>query len=165
MTSPSFPLPESPREPYPTLCAALIVPDAPAAIRFYQQVFGAVELFRLHHPRQGNVRHAELLLGESLLLLGEPPLSQDNGSGSAPSGPAPAPCTAGVRLSLMVSDVEATVKRAVDGGATLIHAPADHFHGYRCALLRDPFGQEWMISQLRESLSPAEMQRRWEAGR
>ncbi len=61
----------------------------------------------------------------------------------------------------MVDDVDASVARASDAGATVIRPPNDEFHGHRSASVRDPFGHEWMLQKEIEKVAPEEMQRRW----
>ena len=68
-----------------------------------------------------------------------------------------------MKLCLMVEDVDASVERARAAGATVVMPPRDQFYGHRSASVRDPFGHEWMIQREFEKVSPAEMQRRWDA--
>ena len=46
----------------------LVVRDAKVAIAFYQQAFGATELFRLVEP-SGRIGHVELKLGPAVLMV------------------------------------------------------------------------------------------------
>ena len=48
----------------------------------------------------------------------------------------------------------------VDAGAEVIFPLADHFYGERGGRLRDPYGQQWMMSQRIEDVPPDEMKRR-----
>jgi uncharacterized glyoxalase superfamily protein PhnB len=57
-------------------------------------------------------------------------------------------------------DVDAAWKRAVDAGAEVVYPLADHFYGERGGRLSDPFGQQWMLSQRIEEVSPEELHRR-----
>ncbi len=54
-------------------------------------------------------------------------------------------------------DVDAVWERAVAAGAQVIHPLADQFYGERGGRLKDPFGQEWMLSARLESLTAAEI--------
>jgi PhnB protein len=56
---------------YPRLTPTFAVHNAPAAIEFYQSVFGASERYRLVDPTSGQIVHAELLVGDSLFMLCE----------------------------------------------------------------------------------------------
>jgi PhnB protein len=57
-------------------------------------------------------------------------------------------------------DVDAAWQRAVDAGAEVLFPLQDQFYGDRAGRLRDPFGQQWMLSQRVEDVSPEEMSRR-----
>lgn len=139
--------------PLPTLSPVLRVANAAEALGFYVTVYGAKERYQLTDPQSGRIAHAELQLGDSVLMLTE-------GAESQPAFPgAPSPL---VQLSLGVANVDAVVELALRAGATLLRAPANQFYGYRCANLRDPFGFEWMVSQPLEKLAPGEMQERWD---
>ena len=133
----------------PTLSPVLHAANATQAIEFYCSAFGACERYRLTDPKSGRITHAELQMGDSVLMI-----SQSAEGSPAPSG------VKSVQLSLGVINVDAAVESAVRAGATLLRPPADQFYGYRCANLRDPLGFEWMLSQKIESLAPQEMQRR-----
>ena len=50
--------------------------------------------------------------------------------------------------------------KQVQAGAEVIFPLDDQFYGERGGRLRDPFGQQWMMSQHIEDLSPDEMSRR-----
>jgi PhnB protein len=134
----------------------ICVSDAAAAIEFYKEAFGAVELYRLTDPASGVIGHAELKIGEALLMLADE--FPDYGI----RGPHAYGGTA-VQLSLMVQDVDAVVERALDAGATLTRAVADQFYGDRHGVITDPFGHRWIVGSRIEDLSPDEMQRRWDA--
>jgi PhnB protein len=56
--------------------------------------------------------------------------------------------------------VDAAWERAVAAGAEVLYPLADQFYGERGGRLRDPFGQQWMLSQRIEAVSSEEMERR-----
>ncbi|MFH0935093.1 MAG: VOC family protein [Pseudomonadota bacterium] len=133
----------------------LSVKDAVAAIRFYQQVFGAKEIGRISMP-DGSVGHAELRLGDSTLMLAEEMPAWGNKS----------PVTLGgspVGIALYVNDVDAVFRRALDAGATVIEAVKDQFYGDRSGTLADPFGHKWHILMHIEDVTFPEMQKRCDA--
>jgi len=136
----------------PALSPVLRVADATKAIEFYTAVFGASERYRLTAPNSGRIAHAELQVGDSVLML-----TQDSSVTSA----APTSGIGWIQLSLGVDNVDDAVDRATRAGCTILRPPADQFYGYRCANLRDPLGFEWMLWQRIEHLTPAEMQERW----
>lgn len=135
--------------------AYLRVRDSAAAIRFYEQAFGASERFRLVEP-SGRIGHAELQLGPAVLMLSD---AFPEWGLSAPPGDS----DIGASVHLHVDDCDAVVSAAVAAGATLLMPPTDQFYGERSARLRDPFGHTWLIGHSIETLTPQEMQRRYTA--
>lgn len=133
----------------------LRVKDAPAAIRFYTEVFGAKEKFRLVEP-SGRVGHAELDLGGAVLMLSDefPEFGLH-----APQNPERPPLS----LHLHVDDADALIAKSVAAGATLVREASDAFYGERSGIIRCPFGHEWMIGHEIEAVDPTEMQRRYTA--
>lgn len=132
----------------------IVVRDARAAIAFYQHAFGAEEVFRLVDPLSGKIGHAELRLGRGLLMMSDEypdfgALSPDSLGGSA------------VKLHLDVRDAHQVVEAARTAGATVLRKLEQQFHGCKQALLADPFGHSWFVSETVETVSPAEMQARW----
>ena len=61
------------------------------------------------------------------------------------------------------TDVDAAWERAVEAGAEVIYPLEDQFYGERGGRLRDPFGQQWMMSQHIEDVPAGEMARRAQA--
>lgn len=133
----------------------LAIKGADAAIKFYQQVFGAKEIGRLLGP-DGAIAHAELQIGDSKIMLAEESLEWGNKS----------PTTLGdtpVTITLYVDDVDATFKRALDAGAREIMPVKDEFYGLRVGVFYDPFGHKWHIHTPIEEVSFEEMQKRCDA--
>jgi len=134
----------------------IIVKGAVRAIQFYTEAFGARELYRLSDPTSGKIGHAELAIGTGKLMLAD----------EYPDWGAVSPASLGgtpVSLHLYVSDVDTAVQRATALGATVLRAPKDEFFGDRAAMLIDPFGHQWQLATRRETVTPEEMQRRWDA--
>ena len=137
------------------MCPYIIVRGAAQAIEFYQNAFGAKELFRLKDP-SGKIGHAELELGGAHLMLAD----------EYPDFGAVGPVTVGgtpVSIHLYVADVDRVVAAATEAGATLLQPLRDEFFGDRVALLTDPFGHKWHLATRKEDVSPVEMQRRMDA--
>ncbi len=142
-TAPTTPVPTTVEDPaavpLPTLLPYLSVHDAAAALDFYVDAFGARRRGEPYVMPDGSIGHAELLLGDSAVLM----LADE----SVPSGHL-SPRTVGgspVMLYLVVPDVDAAVARADALGATVERAAADYDHG-RNAVLVDPYGHRWMIA-------------------
>jgi PhnB protein len=137
-----------------TVTPRLVVNDGAAAITFYTRAFGAEELGDRFTGPGGELIHAEIRIGDSVVMI-----TQD-----AVDGPVSAPGRLGGKVTCVMvlywEDVDAAWERAVSAGAEVIYPLADQFYGERGGRLRDPFGQQWMLSQRIEELSAEEMDRR-----
>ena len=80
--------------------------------------------------------HVHLYVNGSSLMLSDP--YPEHGCGYVPA--------AGFTLTLMVKDVDAAFKRAIDAGCTPVMPPTDMFWGDRYAQLKDPFGVTWAMN-------------------
>jgi PhnB protein len=118
-------------------------------IDFLKQAFDATEIERMARP-DGTVHHAWVKIGDSMVMMGEPP---------DPSKSKPA------ALYLYVNDVDATYRRAIQAGATSLSEPADMFYGDRGAGVEDASGNTWWIATHIEDVAPEEVQRRAVAAR
>jgi len=139
----------------PALSPYLIVKGAARALDFYQEAFGAKEVFRLSEP-SGKIGHAELEIGGGRMMLAD----------EYPDFGALSPVTIGgspVALHLYVDDVDAVVARATAAGATLLRPVQDEFFGDRTGMVTDPFGHKWHLATRKEDVSPEEMQTRMNA--
>lgn len=139
------PIPEG----YRTLTPHIVVRGAADAIAFYKKAFGAEELFSMPGP-DGKIMHAEVKVGDSILMLAEE--FPDWGSnGPLAIGGTP------VTLHLYVEDCDAAFNRAVEAGATVKMAPNDAFWGDRYAQVTDPFGHSWSVATHVKDVTPEEM--------
>lgn len=142
------PIPEG----YPRVTPYLIVGGAAAAIDFYVDVLDAKEQMRMPTP-DGGVGHAELLIGDSMIMLADE--SPDMGArGPKAVGGSP------VSLMVYVEDVDATFAKALKAGATETAPVDDKFYGDRSGTFDDPWGHHWHIASHVEDVSPEEMERR-----
>jgi PhnB protein len=148
-------MPQPIPEGYSTLTPYLAVEDASAAIDFYGRAFGAKERVRMPGPG-GAIMHAELEIGDSLLMLSDP-------FPQASTTPAKELGGTSVSLMLYVEDTDATYQQAIEAGATSLMEPDDMFWGDRFSSVQDPFGHSWTIATHVEDVSPEEMQKRSEA--
>jgi PhnB protein len=145
------PIPEG----YHNVTPYLVVKGAAAAIDFYKQVFGAVEVMRMPQP-DGRVGHAELKFGDSFVMLADEFPEMDV-VGPKTLGNSP------VGLLLYVYDVDKTVEQAVAKGAVIKKPVADQFYGDRTGTIEDPCGHKCTVAVHLEDVSPEEMQRRMAA--
>jgi PhnB protein len=142
-------------EGYQTLIPYLAVDDAAAAIDFYKQAFAAKERTRMDAP-DGKIGHAELEIGDSLLMLADP----------FPHASTTPPSEAGsttASICMYVNDVDAVVSKAVAEGATITEEPEDKFWGDRFGTITDPFGHVWSIGTHIEDVPQQEMAERAKA--
>jgi PhnB protein len=126
---------------------ACVVPRAAEVISFLERAFGAKVVDRYDGPG-GLVHHAEVMLGDSVVFVGDP-------TPDVPAMPA--------ALSYYVDDgpaVDSAYRRALDAGAESRGEPQDQFYGYRSACVSDPGGNRWTICAVVEKLTPAEIERR-----
>ena len=142
------PIPEG----YPQVTPYLAVDDANRAIEWYSAVFGTRERMRLGAP-DGKVGHAELELGDSLLMLADEFPEMGMRSPKAVGGTP-------VIISLYVDDVDGVFERAVQGGAKPLRQVEDQFYGDRVGSFEDPFGHRWSVATHVEDVPPDEMERR-----
>jgi PhnB protein len=126
-----------------TVTAYLCADGASEAIEFYKRAFGAEERFRMPTP-DGKVAHAELQIGDSVVMLSEA-IQEPVTSAS---------------MYLYVPNVDAVCQRAVAAGAEAAMPPTDMFWGDRFGRVVDPFGVRWGIATHKEDLSPQEIGRR-----
>src|SRR6476620_7549784 len=137
---------------YPQVITYLIVDGANAAIEFYGTVLGTVERVRMGGP-DGKVGHAELQLGDSVVMLADE--FPEMGSRSPKSiGGTP------VTISVYVEDVDAVLEAALAAGATELRAVENQFYGDRSGQFEDPFGHHWSVATHVEDVLPEEMERR-----
>lgn len=129
---------------YPTMSPYVVVRGAGQLADFLKAGFGGIEVERMTR-KDGRVGHAEVRLGDSIVMMGEPP---------EPFEPRPG------NFHLYVPDVDATFARIVRLGATVKSPPVNRFYGDRVAQVADPFGNLWSIATHIEDVPPDELARR-----
>ena len=134
-------------EGYHSVTPYLTVQGAATLLDFLKQAFAATELHRMTRP-DGTVGHAEVRIGDSVVMLAE---ARDEWQ------PMPG------ALYLYVHDTDAAYQRALQAGATSLMEPADQFYGDRNAGVKDPVGNHWWIATHKEDVSPEELAKREEA--
>lgn len=136
-----------------TVTPCLTVKGVPQAIEFYEAAFGAVEQVRLTGADETIIVHAELKIGNSIVVLNEESLEAGILSPVSLGGCASA-------MHLYVEDVDQFWQQAVEAGATPVLAPSDAYWGDRWAKLRDPFGHYWSVATRVKRLSKVEIAER-----
>jgi len=137
---------------YPRLCAYLVIEGANDAIDFYTKVFGAEERMRMPGP-DGRLGHAELQLGDSVLMLADAFPDMDIRDPRAVGGTP-------VSLTLYVEDVDTVFAAAVQAGAKELQAVETKFYGDRAGSMEDPWGHRWTVMTHVEDVAPDEMAKR-----
>jgi PhnB protein len=138
-----------------TVTPLLGIRNAVKALDFYKKALGAVELNRMLMP-DGSLGHAEIRVGDSVIMLGEECV--EHGCNSPESlGGSP------VTLYLYVKDVDAVFNKALDAGAKELMPLMDQFWGDRTGQFEDPFGHIWWVATHKEDVKPDEMKKRAEA--
>jgi len=128
-----------------TLTPHIVVEDAGKAIEFYKRAFGAQEIERHLAPDGQRVMHAQIKIGDSLLMLANefPPMCMGPKSRGGTS----------TTLHLYVPDADAAFNRAVKAGCSVKMPMMDQFWGDRYGQVEDPFGHQWSIATHKQDLT------------
>lgn len=140
------PIPEG----YHSVTPMFMFKDCQKAIEFYKKAFGAQERYAMPGPDGNGVMHAELQVGDSIIMMGDE-CPQQNCKSAESIGGSP------VSFYLYVENVDAAFRRAVEAGATVEMEVQEMFWGDRAGSLRDPFGYNWMLATHTRDLSPEEI--------
>jgi PhnB protein len=118
---------------HPDVSVYMMAADAGAVIAFAVDVFGAEVLMQMERP-DGSVMHAELRIGDSVLMLSQ-------GTDAYKAFP--------VWLHVYVPDVDATYRKALERGAESVMEPVkrdDPDDHDRRGGIKDPAGNTWWIA-------------------
>ena len=135
---------------------SLVCTPCADAIDFYRRAFGAEEVGERMTGPDGAVAHAQIRIGDSVIMLGD----------EWPDGPTQSPTRLGgstAALFVYSDDVETLWRRAIDAGAEEVFPLAKQFYGDLSGRVRDPFGHTWGLAQHVEDVSDEEMARRMAA--
>lgn len=141
---------------YPRVAPYLIVDGAADAIDFYSSVLGTTQRGDRMTMPNGKVGHAELSLGDSLIMLAD----------ESPDWGAVGPRTVGgtpVTIHVYVEDVDDVFAKAIAAGATELRPITNEFYGDRTGQFKDPWGHQWNVATHVEDVPPAEMAERAKA--
>jgi PhnB protein len=140
---------------YHTASPYLIVANAAAALEFYRSAFGATLKRRLRTP-DGQVMHAEIRIGDSIVMLADEFPSHE-AFGPDHFGGSP------VSVVLYVENADTLYAQALGAGATSVRPMVDQPFGDRSGTIRDPFGHRWTLTTHIEDISDEEIERRFSA--
>ena len=138
-------------EGFQSVTPMLVFSDARKAIEFYKQAFGAMERYAMPGPDGKGVMHAELLIGDSIIMMGE----------ENPNEPCKSAETAGgspVSFYIYLENADEAFRRALEAGAESRMPVQDMFWGDRVGTVQDPFGYSWSLATHTKDLTPQEIQ-------
>jgi len=136
---------------YHSVTPILVFKDARKAIEFYKRAFGAEERYAMPGPDGKGVMHAELRIGNSIIMMGEENPQQPCKSAET-TGCSP------VSFYLYSQNVDEAFRIALDAGAEARMPIQEMFWGDRVGTVQDPFGYSWMLATHIKDLSPQEIQ-------
>ncbi len=143
-------------EGYHSVTPMFMYKDARKAIEFYKKAFGAVERFSMPGPDGKGVMHAEVLIGNSLIMMGdENPRESCKSAETVGCSP--------VSFYIYVEDVDEAFDRAVKAGGHVRMPVQEMFWGDRAGALEDPFGYSWWLATHKRDLTAEELKKGAEA--
>lgn len=134
---------------YHTVTPSLVVAGAAKALDFYKKALGAEERMRFPAP-DGSIMHAEIKIGDSIIMLGDE-MPEQGARGPKTIGGTP------VSFFLYKENVDAAWKQALGAGGKEIMPLADQFWGDRAGCFEDPFGHHWWLAQHVKDMTPEEL--------
>jgi PhnB protein len=140
-------------EGFHTVNVYLNVPNTVEAIAFYERAFGAKQILRMAGPDGKSTMHAEIQIGDSILMLADENPQIGTKSPKSLGGTASS-------VHLYVEDADALFNRAIKAGCQMSAPLMDAFWGDRFGKLTDPYGHLWSIATHKEDVSPEEIGRR-----
>ncbi len=128
---------------YHTVTPYLTVDDPVPVIEFLKKAFDAQETFAMRDEK-GNIGHAEVKVGSSMLMLGRAHDQWKTRPGN---------------FYVYVEDCDAIYKKALAAGGTSISEPETQFYGDRHGGVTDSQGNNWWIATHVKDVSPEDMER------
>jgi len=125
--------------------------DARKAIEFYKRAFGAEELFVMPGPDGKGVMHAEVRIGNSIIMMGEENPQEPCKSAEAMGG-------SPVSFYIYVENVDDAFQKAAAAGAEVRMPVQDMFWGDRLGTVQDPFGYSWSLATNFKQPTPQKIQ-------
>lgn len=130
--------------PYHSVSPYLVVEEVAPLIDFLKAALGATERLA-HRAPDGTIAHAEVTIGDSVVMLGSARGSAD--------------LTRSL-LYVYVADADAVYAAAIKAGGTSIMEPENQIYGDRAGAFKDPAGNSWWVATHLEDVSEAELERR-----
>jgi PhnB protein len=136
------PIPEG----HHTVTPYFMVKSADRFIQFLEEAFDGKQVSR-HAGPDGKVMNAEVRVGTSIVMLGEPPQGHE---------------TSEFMMYLYVADSDAMYAKALKAGGKSIAPLEDQFYGDRAGAVEDPEGNKWWIASRKEIVPEKELAKRME---
>ncbi len=135
---------------YHTATVSFTINGAAAAIDCWKAAFGAKELSRMPAPDGKSIWHAEVKIGDTMIMLND----------EMPGGPKPfvPGAQAPASMWLYVKNADSLFDRAVKAGCTVTMPVMDMFWGDRMGQVADPFGVRWSIAHRAKQMTMKEME-------
>ena len=119
------------RDGYRSVNPYLVVEDVERLVSFLRDVFGGVERGEREIAPDGTIGHAEVQIGDSVVMLSE-------GTSAFPSRPSV--------CFVYVADVDSIFRQALAAGAESILEPSEQSWGDRVGGFHDPFDNRWWVA-------------------
>ncbi len=130
---------------YHAVTPYLVVSGVSKVVDFLQNAFDAKMVGEPMKGPDGAIRHAEVQIGDSKLMLGE-----------ACEKNAPMPSM----FYLYVEDCDKAYEKAIKAGGKSVREPETQFYGDRSGGVEDSAGNQWWVGSRVEEVSPEEMKKR-----
>ena len=137
---------------YHNVTPTLTVKGASDAIEFYKKAFGAQELNRFLGPDRKSIMHAEIKIGDSIIMLCDEIPQMGCLSPKSTGGPSGA-------IFLYVKNSDEVFGKAVSAGAKPKMPMMDAFWGDRAGTLEDPYGHIWTIATRIKEMNEEEIRK------
>ncbi|MER6389439.1 VOC family protein [Streptomyces sp. NPDC001523] len=118
----------------PSVYPTLLYRDANTAIQLLTEAFGFTRV-AVYEGEDGSVMHAELSYGNGAVMLGSKGRGGQFDKVMAEAGP--------TGVYVVVDDVDAHHRRAVEHGVEILMEPTDQDYGSRDYMARDAEGNVW----------------------
>lgn len=138
-------------EGFHSVTPMLMFKDARKAIEFYKRAFGAIERFAMPGPDGKGVMHAELLIGNSIIMMGEEHPGEQCKSAETLGG-------SPVSFYIYLENVNEAFQKTLTAGAETRMPVQDMFWGDRVGTVQDPFGYAWSLATHTRDLSAQELE-------
>lgn len=124
-----------------TLMPTLRYKDAPAAIDWLTRVFG-FERHAVYANPDGTIAHAELTLGNGMIMLGS---CKNDEYGRSFKSPTDLGNIETRSAYIVVPDADAVYARAQSAGASIVRPIQNMDYGSREFTVKDPEGHSWSV--------------------